>query len=424
MRLRDGRLYWTFTSILKSTETDIWLIGANYADDMIYWTGGGVDIGSLAGSPPKARWIFEFEGYLMALNTLEAGNNYPQRVRWSERNDPTEWATGNSGYHTLSGEDPITGGWALKENHGVIGKQKSIWNCFQTGNSLVIDSKPRIKGKGVANGRAAVVINGYLFYLTLDGDVEVYDGFSSTSVGARIKSVLATLINPNKLSKCFIVNHREYNNFVLHIPMGDDCDALFIGNYEYFPQQPIRWTRGAFAHSPTCACEYTNQAELTIDEATGTFDASTLRFGDRQLNALAPIIVYGFTTGYVCRYSDVYQTDSVDGITTTAITAYFDTKDFVSDSSSEIYINRMYVYYSGDTLDVYHSIDRGVTWPSYVDATLSAGNDYSPYEPVDIRERSDMIRLRFYNDIKGETFDFKKADIYLKSVGRRAYASS
>jgi hypothetical protein len=410
----DSDNMWYADVVWKDTETDVWIVYTNGVDDIFYWTGGGANVADLAGLSYKADFLFNFEGYLVLLNTLEAGNRYPQRVRWSDRNDPTDWATGLSGFHTLPGSDEITGGVAFKENEAVIFRMNSLYRLRRIGTSLIFEPKPVEKAVGCPAGHAHAIIKGYLVYLGTDGDIYAYNGVSAESVGKAVKDVLITEINPKKVHKSFIIDKQEFDELWLHIPSGssDTCDQLWIGNYKYFPNEPIRWTRGAFNDDMCSASTYVNQANLTIGELQGTIGSQDWRFGDRTLNELAPIIIYGDKDGYMHRYADIYGSDNG-----TAIDDWFDIKDLqLQQRTDKQWFETIETYYTGDTLDVYYSDDKGSNYTSII--TLSDATDYKTTEHGMIRRASYCARLRWRNNTLNERWTFKEAVLNVQETGR------
>jgi hypothetical protein len=57
----------------------------------------------------KAKYVTTFENYLQLGYTYENGTSYPQRIRWCDIGDETDWASGDAGSAETEGADFIKG---------------------------------------------------------------------------------------------------------------------------------------------------------------------------------------------------------------------------------------------------------------------------------------------------------------------------
>jgi hypothetical protein len=66
-------------------------------DKIWSWDGISVSYVQTSANAPASKYIAEIGLHLMALNTLESGNSFPNRYRFSGIGDPTDWTSVNSG---------------------------------------------------------------------------------------------------------------------------------------------------------------------------------------------------------------------------------------------------------------------------------------------------------------------------------------
>lgn len=95
------------------------VIATNNVDKVLVWTTSG-DFVALDDTTngieyatstylTKAKHLTTYENYLILGYTYENSAYYPQRMRWSDIGDETNWITGNSGSTEVGKSDPITG---------------------------------------------------------------------------------------------------------------------------------------------------------------------------------------------------------------------------------------------------------------------------------------------------------------------------
>ena len=75
------------------------LVVTNGVDALRKWTGSG-NTADLGGTPPHAKFIQEYQSYLVCAN-ITGGTDVDTRVQWSDTANPENWTTGNSGERDL-----------------------------------------------------------------------------------------------------------------------------------------------------------------------------------------------------------------------------------------------------------------------------------------------------------------------------------
>lgn len=96
--------YWDFAQIFSDTHEENVVVGGltSRGTQLISWVVGDATTQTYAlpGSP-GARFVAAFNDYLVAANTAESGDNFPQRIRWSDRGSASSWTGGVSGFQDL-----------------------------------------------------------------------------------------------------------------------------------------------------------------------------------------------------------------------------------------------------------------------------------------------------------------------------------
>lgn len=81
---------------------DKWIATNRGKDAVQVWTGTN-QCADLSGSPPKARYITNYENYVILGYIIDSGgNSFPQKYQWCAVGDETAWSTGDSGEASIS----------------------------------------------------------------------------------------------------------------------------------------------------------------------------------------------------------------------------------------------------------------------------------------------------------------------------------
>lgn len=106
------------------------------SDKIQLWDGiaGGFSVASA--SAVAAQHMMELNFYLIVGNTIESGNAFPQRIRWTGPGDPTDWTSLNAGVADLLNDlGPIASMVKLYQ-YGYTIHQWGITQIIPTGNGL------------------------------------------------------------------------------------------------------------------------------------------------------------------------------------------------------------------------------------------------------------------------------------------------
>lgn len=96
--------FWTWTVVNNK------LLFSNNVDPVYAWDGITATCAIVSPDAVAAKFLLELNTHLLVANTLEAGNRFSQRVRWTAAGDPTDWIGFNAGVNDiLNALGPITG---------------------------------------------------------------------------------------------------------------------------------------------------------------------------------------------------------------------------------------------------------------------------------------------------------------------------
>lgn len=410
----------SYDYIRDVTQTDPYWIMTNGVDEIWKWQGDGnlaalIDVWPPGVTSLTCKHLIEFKDHLLLLDVSEDGDNYPQRVRWSDTADPNDFLNGNASYQDLPGADWVQTAVKFKGDYLVIFKDRSIWVGYATGDSDIFQFDQRVAGVGCAAPKTVESLGNELIFLGWD-DVYVFNGIDYEAIGSAIRVELFDNLDPGAIDKCFGVIIEEQKEYWLFVPSSgsDYCDTAWVFNYNL-----NKWTKhdfGAFdgtTNGISFYGYYEKQTTLTIGDLQGTIGEQTWRFGDREVLEAAPTTLFGDTDGYIYEYDRLVSND--DG---TTIDGWFSTKDFMFTQLMERQvILRIDVYFGGEgDLKIAYSTDFGSTWEN--ERTLS-GQDTYAIDRVYWRVDCPLIRFRFRNNNSGEHFDFREARIYWQPSGMR-----
>jgi hypothetical protein len=240
-------VFWLYTSLNKayvwngSTHSDITrLLGDYTASETRQWNGtllGGVPILNDGQDDPQywsalnpatklailPNWLpntkcavmRSFGPYLIALNTLEGGVNFPHTLIWSHPADPgtvpASWdftdPTRDAGRSQLPdvGAGVIMDGLPLR-GHFYIYKEGSTWRMTQVGGQFVFNFDTFLETSGILGPRCVCLTgDGQNHVVATQDDIIVHNGNTANSILTnRYKKYLANAIDTNNFRNSFI----------------------------------------------------------------------------------------------------------------------------------------------------------------------------------------------------------------------------
>lgn len=386
------------------------LIVTNGKDNIQKYTGTGL-CADLGGSPPKAKYIETVSEYVMLANITDGGTAYPWRIQWNDTGEIEDWSTGNSGsFDLLENDERIVGMRKFNENL-VVFKEKSIYIGRPVDTTDIWNFDLIESGSELLNNRCIVFRDGKLYYLSVDGNVYSFNGYSSVRVGNKIGDRIRTVLNQDRLGMSF-GRYNTYNKcveFFICQNGYDYCNFKWALNVEDGSIYYDTFTNGLAAQSTF----KDTSGQLAYNDFADTVTYANIdRYYDEDLGGTGfEFKLLGSGAGKVLKNDNSYQND--DG---SAIEQEFITKDINLDDHERL--NRwshVIMQLLGTRATVYYSTDFGATYTvipknsttQYYDLT----NAFTSY-PIWLDLKSQYIRYRVVNVDTNSYFNLRQLAIY------------
>lgn len=377
-----------------------------------------------AGCVLAAKAIRKFGERLCLYHVTETGVAKPQRVRWTivgglsttpVATDWTDTGSGNTDLESTMGSDFIQNAQKLG-NYMVIYGERTV--VLQEYVGVVTDPYSfytRVTGVGLAAPLAIANLGNEHIFLGWDNIYSYKGGKEVLWVGDSIKRELFNIINPEYIHRSFMVFLEEKDELRLYIPTGG---STLPNTYFSYNLTKKTWSRGE--RSYTSYGYHTVASAVTWasvgSSATDPWSNQDARWDDTTLQALAPLTLYGDSSGIV--HNDDFSEYNLDGV---AIDAWVQTKDFVTGEGYRRTItNWMELQFEamGHSVDVRYSTDFGVSWSDYVTFSITSVSVWEMFA-YDFEVNAPQIRFEFRNANLGETFEVREIELgYLEASDR------
>jgi len=353
---------------------------SNLKDVIIKCTGETMVAEILAGSPPKAKFMVDYNAYLVLAHVVNETIPNGQRVVWCDTGNPQNWTTGNAKAKDLIEGGDITG-MTRYGNYITIHKLDAIYLGYLVSTSEVFRFERRPTIGTIVGYSIQELPSGEQIYLAQDG-VRLFNGSTSQLIPSAVNDDIKKNINGAHYDKCWSVIVPEKNEYWLGIPYKDQTSPDTIFKYNYVSKVSYKDTRSDMA----CAFQYS--------KANSTFNG----------------ILLGTTDGYT------YEIDNTLNDGGEAIDSYWDSKDFTPDEY-EIFARwtQLDLVAKGHSVNIYFSVDSGDSWTLIGEFALNE-NYPTDIDPIKVwfDAVSTKIRFRFENTKYGESFAIKQFLLYFK----------
>ncbi|RLC88228.1 MAG: hypothetical protein DRJ03_03525 [Chloroflexi bacterium] len=367
----------------------------NGIDAIRKWTGTG-NTAALGGTPPVAKFIQEYQTYLVCAN-IAGGTDVSQRVQWSHTANPETWDSGNAGSKDLveDGED-ITG-LNLFGGYLCVHKPTSIYlgGLVSTTSIFRFDRKSTEVGT-IANGSIVNLPTGEQIFLAKDG-LRLFNGVRAPLIDAPVNDEIRDELNLNTAHKAWGVLVLEEDEVWIGVPLGSQTVGETVYKFNYKTRVLYKDTRANIN-----AVWRASESEANAwDDASGTWDASTDRWNSGQLGTASGEIHFGDTSGN----TTIKDTDADDD-NGTAIDARWQSKDY---QDQEFYRllrwQEILMWFKGSgTFDLEYSTDGGSTWNVVSGSPFTLSGDF-PADTSPMRGYLDVLstknRFRITHDGAG-----------------------
>ena len=190
-----------------------------------------------------------FGDFLLALGTVEAGNSFPNRVRFSDpalaNQVPSTWdetdLTNSAGFNDLvQMKTPIVDGATLGANF-LIYSQDQVWSMEFVGGTFIFNFRKIFDDAGVINQNCIVEVEGR-HYVFDRGDIYVTDGNTRQSIcDGRVLNYIFGGMNTTRTHECFVLHNSALEEIYFCYSTGDDmalytsgthCNRAAVYNYK------------------------------------------------------------------------------------------------------------------------------------------------------------------------------------------------
>ena len=211
----------------------------NRADQVpLVWlaSASGLAIAALANWPSnyRASVLRPYGDFLFALNTTEAGTNFPNRVRWSDpvvaNSIPTTWdaadVTNSAGFNDLvEMQSPIIDGANLGSNF-IVFSSDQVWSVQFVGGTFIFQFSKIFDDAGVISTDCIVNVERRLYVFDAD-DIYMTDGNTRTSIcDGRVRDYIFKGLNKGRADACFAFHNEKTEEIYFCYNSQDDMVGI------------------------------------------------------------------------------------------------------------------------------------------------------------------------------------------------------
>ena len=382
------------------------LIITNNRDNVKQFDGDTLtDVSNLpSGGSCLAVNVYVFNNYLMLINTTEGGTQYPQRVRWCDTGDITDWSNGNASYEDLYDKEDYCLGVLSLGPYLYIYRERSIYRCSYVGaTDLLFEFELMVSGEGVVSSQAVADVGDWHLFWG-NSNLYRYDGdFSIRPMADHIYyKIFGTdgIASPSYIGK----------TFGLYIEELDEIWFLFPSTGQEYPDTLLRYSIVTdaifireFDHKFLGYGFYSTTNAKTWSDLSGSWLQQSWTWNSKRITSSSPItLLCGYDPKQVYQYD--YTTNQDAG---TDISWYFETKDFTT-PSEKLRLDLLEFEAKGPTTKVLYSTDEGRNWTQIESKTM--GTYYQKHR-IWKQVVSDQFRIRFEGDSSGFAVKRLKAKI-------------
>lgn len=373
----------------------------NGIDPIRKYDGSGTTV-NLGGSPPVAKYIQEYEGYLVAAN-IRGGVDQGQLVQWPNTFDPENWSTRNAGNQLLTEGGEDISGLNRFGKFLCVHKPNLIYLGRLVSSSAIFQFDPVPTGVGtICNATIQNLPTGEQSFLAQDG-IRIFNGMTADPIPSPVNDEIRDSLNRANAFKSWSVLILELDEVWIGMPIGDQTTPDTVYKYNYKTKVLYKDTRVNI----TAAWRFTDSTFPTWDDEAGTWDEDTGRWDDGVLQSLFPLTMLGSTNGATYKVDPTVNDDA--GV---AIDAFWESKDFETEVKGQLgRWLELELWAKGISCRIEYSTDGGVTWLAFNRSPVTLSSEFpSDSSPLKLYfdTVSSRIRLRFSNSRLGEPLAIKQ----------------
>ena len=369
----------------------------------------------------QAKVVKPYKNFLVALNMVEGGADYPYVVRWSTPADPgsvpTSWdytdPTLDSGRTPLSeGGGALVDGGSLRDTF-IIYREFSTYSMRFIGGRFIFEFRQIFPSSGIFAKRCFAEFEGSHCVLTTD-DLIVHDGSTQRSVlDTKYRDTLFTELNGATNNKrTYLSANYAKNEIWVCYPTGSDefPTKALVWNYRH-DTLGFRTLPGAMDIKFDVVDA---QTTATWDSDSGTWDSDSTKWDAKQYNPAKRAMLMCDTTN-----TKLYKIDDTNQFDGVSFTSTLERKEYqlAGDFDTITHINRIYPKFTGSgAVTIYvggqNVIGEAVTYDA--GQTFTIGTDYK----LDVRQswRLPAIKIESTGDVSWKLHGF---DLDVDAAGKR-----
>jgi len=347
-----------------------WFVFTNGVDEPQRYDGTDcIDVPNLPSSGnTKCKAIYSYANYLCMLHTIEGGTAYPQRVRWCDTADPTNWSSGNAGYEDqFDGEDFFKAGVILGP-YAILYRERSIMRQEFVGtDDTLFNIETMVTGEGINSVDSVIDLGDKHAFIGQANIYEYEGGFTIDSIGDAIFSKVFGQdgeLNASHRDKIFAIYVEEVDEIWIFYP---STDATFPDKCLRYNISKKTWVEREFPLTFAGYGLYTRSTNITWNDLVGTWLQQTWRWGSTKLTANSPTThLLDPVNLRVLEYDYSALTDNG-----TDISWSIETRDYYNPRFRQR-VDSMDISCAGTSILVEYSTNKGASWATYGTVTPTA----------------------------------------------------
>lgn len=383
------------------------MVIANGADPLVSWDGVASEFSLLSSDAPAARFMVNFAGRLVVLDTFESGTRYPWRLRWTAREDIDDWTSTGSGYEDLSDTPQRGAGLVATKNALAIFKERTILTASQTGNAYApFNFQTKVEGVGAMLVNSPVFTDGGVFFVGHE-DVYMYDFGTVRPVGGKVRHAILDSINPLERDKAFAYYHGPLREVWLFVPTGEATYPNLVWVYNL---NVNAWSQFEFADGDVQSMgTYRTVTTATWDNMLDSWDSATdVRWNSMTNIAESPKVIMGTNGKKVMEFGETTHQDNLVDIESIWESADFDL-DLPDTMKTLMRVKVGYKRGQAAPVFVAASVDSGATWEDEKPITLLAEPGGAlKYAFYDIIKTGEKMSIRLRHTSSGDVAEFNE----------------
>jgi len=296
----------------------------------------------------SAKVFRPYKEFLLALDTIEAGTRYPQRLRWSTSTlsgVPSTWddtdATEDAGYTEINESQGYIIDCLPLRGSNIVYKEDQTWIQQYIGGNDIFRFESLFTESGIMSQKCAKPFFGKHLVLT-QGDLILHDGQSIESViEKRMKKYLFNNIDSSYYQRSFIVpNYRKKEMWICFPSTGStEPDTALIWNYN-----DNTYAVRTLPNTPHIGYGVIDPTASTIwDTDTQVWDLDTTTWDERAYNPTVKKLLMASGTS-------LFQADDTEQFNGTNYTSYIERTGIDLGAPDRFkFIKRVYVKASSDS---------------------------------------------------------------------------